>query len=77
MQVICIDQRNILNKEFSGPSPKEGDILTVSFDGMIDGIPSYQFVEFGPRYAYSKWRFAPLPGIDETEEVIEKEEAYA
>ena len=78
MRVVCIDSRNPVNDEWCGPDPKEGDILTVSWDGMLYGIYSYQFVEYGNAYAYSAWRFSPLDsGLDETELVNTKEDVYA
>jgi hypothetical protein len=77
MKVICVDARNAKNDEFGGPNPKEGDTLTVSREGIIHGIYSYQFVEYGVKYAYSAWRFAQIDsGIDETEVVNEREEVY-
>jgi hypothetical protein len=76
-KVVCIDARNYGNTNWDGPDPKEGDILTVSWEGMMYGIYSYQFVECGPDYAYSAWRFAPLNGADETALVTEEfEEKY-
>lgn len=76
-KVVCIDTKNYGNDEFDGPNPKEGDILTVSREGMFLDVYSYQFIECGPDYAYSAWRFAPLDGLDETELVTEAfEEKY-
>lgn len=68
-KVICVNTKNYGNPDFPGPSHDEGDILTVSYEGMIDGIYSYQFVESGPDYAYSAWRYATLP--DTTADEIE------
>ena len=67
MKVICIDAGNYGNPGFGGPIPKEGDILTVGRAYEYEGIPSYEFVEYGPNYLYSQRRFAPLSQIDETE----------
>lgn len=70
-KVICINSKNFGNLDFTGPSHNEGDILTVSYEGMIYDIYSYQFVESGPAYAYSAWRYATLP--DATADEIEAE----
>lgn len=76
-KVVCIDTRDYGNDQWDGPEPKEGDILTVFWEGMLYGIYSYQFVECGKEYAYSAWRFAPITDIDEAELVTEEfEEKY-
>lgn len=78
-KVICINSKNFGNPDFKGPAPKEGDTLTVSWEGhcKIHNIYSYEFAEYDSRYRYSAWRFAPLSDLDETELVTEEfEEKY-
>lgn len=73
MKVICTDPCSIKNPEFTGPSPKKRDVLTVFYEGLIYGVYSYQFVEYGNKYAYSACRFEPIDtGIDECKLVNEK-----
>ena len=71
-KVVCIDARNPGNDDWHGPDPKEGDVLTVMWEGVLYDIYSYQFVEYGHNYAYSAWRFAPLSDLDETTLVNEE-----
>lgn len=76
-KVVCINGRNKGNPLFSGPEHNEGDILTVSWEGMYDDVYSYKFVESGNYYMYSAWRYAPLTDLDETTLVTEEfEEKY-
>lgn len=77
-KVICINMKGLGNRHFAGPIPKEGDILTVSWEGYSDDIYSYCFAEYEQRFEYSAWRFAPLDSdLDETELVTEEfEEKY-
>jgi len=76
-KVVCINSKDRGNPLFAGPEPREGDILTVSWEGDWGGIHSYKFVEFGDYFMYSAWRYAPLSDIDETELVTEEfEEKY-
>ena len=74
-KVVCIDARNPVNTDWHGPDPQEGDILTVSWEGMLYDIYSYQFVECGPDYAYSAWRYATLP--DSTADEMQEESLEA
>ena len=71
-KVICIDSKNFGNPLFTGPSHKEGDTLTVTWEGDHDGIYSYEFAETGYYYRYSAWRYAVLP--DATADEMQEEE---
>lgn len=59
-KVMCETVGMYGNDDFQGPNPKKGDILTVSWEGVLGGIYSYQFVECGPNYAYSAWRYVEV-----------------
>ena len=65
MRVICIDAKDFQNKDFKGPSLKEGSEYTVMHD-CPRWPDSYVLVECGADYSYWKKRFAPLSEIDET-----------
>jgi hypothetical protein len=56
-KVKCIHVGDYGNDEFDGPNPKQGDVLTVMREFVYNHVPSYTFVEFGPHYAYSQWRY--------------------
>jgi hypothetical protein len=76
-KVVCINSKNYRNPLFDGPVPQEGDILTVSWEGIEFGEAYYQFAEYSQEYMYTAWRFAPLSDLDETELVTEEfEEKY-
>jgi hypothetical protein len=42
---------------------------------MMYDVYSYQFIECGPMYAYSAWRFATLPDATADEMAEENKEA--
>lgn len=56
-KVICEHVGDYGNDEFDGPNPKQGDVLTVLWEGDYYGTYTYTFVEYGPDYGYSAWRF--------------------
>lgn len=58
-KVVCTITENYGNDEFDGPDPKKGDVLTVKWEGMYNGIYSYQFEECGDKYLYSAYRYEP------------------
>ena len=56
-KVICEHVGDYGNDEFPGPNPKQGEILTVLREFLYHGVWTYTFVEFGPDYGYSAWRY--------------------
>lgn len=66
-RVICIDDSNCQNPNFSGPSPVFMQAYHVIDEFDFMGIWTYILEEFGEMYGYSASRFAPTTEATATE----------